>query len=99
MIDPREIINLTELYYHLKTGTIISRCRERTIVEARAVAVYVTSKFTEYSTTELGKYYFFRDHSTILHNIKKINKEISLKRVNNCSKAVDFMLTKYNNTI
>ena len=96
ILDPREIINLTELYYHLKPGVIISRARTKTIAEARAVAIYITSKFTEYSTTELGNYYFKRDHSTILHNIKKIDRELIKKLDNNCSKAVDFMLTKYN---
>ena len=41
---------------------------------ARNMAIYLTRKITQYSTTEIGNY-FDRDHSTITHSIDKVDKE------------------------
>ena len=38
------------------------------------MAIYLTRRITQYSTTEIGTY-FDRDHSTITHSIDKVETE------------------------
>ena len=54
--------------------TIKGKKRTAIIKDARNVAIYLTRKITQYSTTEIGTY-FDRDHSTITHSIDKVEKE------------------------
>jgi chromosomal replication initiator protein len=63
----------------LKARTRISR-----IVVARQVAMYLCRELTDLSLVQIGKRFGGRDHSTVLHSLKKIEKcmrdDPSLKR-------------------
>ena len=52
-----------------------SRKRVRSILKARQIAIYLSSKLTTCSYIEIGKY-FKRTHSTVIHSIKIIEKEM-----------------------
>uniref|UniRef100_UPI000B2327D5 helix-turn-helix domain-containing protein n=1 Tax=Treponema endosymbiont of Eucomonympha sp. TaxID=1580831 RepID=UPI000B2327D5 len=53
----------------------------KTIAEARHVALYIASKLTEYSTTELGAEFGNRDHTTVMYSVAKIEKLITVDSV------------------
>lgn len=71
MINPLDIMKQTEQAYHLKHGSLIKHKRTKTIAEARAVAMYLMRCINNYSFMEIADY-FDRDHSTVMHNCKKI---------------------------
>lgn len=92
MINPMEVISQTEKFYRIRQGLILTKSRKHTVAEARAVAIYVTRKLTEYSSTELAEYYFKTDHSAILRSSKKIQDVISKGEKTNCYVIVDKLL-------
>jgi chromosomal replication initiator protein len=55
-----------------------SRSRKRAITFPRQVAMYLTRKYTRESLADIGSYYN-RDHSTVLHAIKVITRDMARK--------------------
>lgn len=53
-----------------------SKKRVRSILKARQIAIYLASKLTTCSFIEIGKY-FNRTHSTVIHSIKIIEREMT----------------------
>jgi len=41
------------------------------------VAIYLSRKFTDFSLIEIGEKFGGKDHSTILHSIKKVDERMS----------------------
>ena len=60
--------------YDPQISEIKGKKRTAIIKDARNMAIYLTRKITQYSTTEIGNY-FDRDHSTITHSIDKVDQE------------------------
>lgn len=46
--------------------------REASIMRARALSIYLGRKLTSLSLMQIGEYFSGRDHSTILHSIRKV---------------------------
>lgn len=68
------VIKNVEQVYDLLPGTLIINKRRYTMLaEARQIAMYLISKHPRYSSTMIGNI-FSKDHSTVLHNCKKIEK-------------------------
>ena len=61
-------------YFNIDVGDIRSKKRTAIIRDARNMAIYLTRRITQYSTTEIGSF-FDRDHSTVTHAIDKVEKE------------------------
>ncbi len=71
------IVDITKVvasYYNIEPTQLRSKSRTAIIKDARNVAIYLSRKITQYSTTEIGNF-FNRDHSTITHSIDNIEKE------------------------
>lgn len=68
------IVKEVASYFAIEIGDIKGKKRTAIIKDARNVAIYLTRRITQYSTTEIGTY-FDRDHSTITHSIDKVEKE------------------------
>lgn len=60
--------------YSLDVKELKSHSRTREIVFPRQVAIYLASKLTDMSTTEIGKAFGGRDHTTVIHARDKIAK-------------------------
>ena len=75
MISPSVIIREVEQFFLLPNGRILKYDRKLTTAQARAIAMYLCRYFNEYSYFELAEI-FDRDHSTVVHNCKKIVKFI-----------------------
>ena len=67
-------ITLVSNYFNIDVGDIRSKKRTAIIRDARNMAIYLTRRITQYSTTEIGSF-FDRDHSTVTHAIDKVEKE------------------------
>lgn len=54
--------------------------RRRPLVEARQIAMYVTRSMTDLSFPEIGRVYGNRDHTTVMHAVRKIESRMSERR-------------------
>ena len=64
--------------YGLTVKDLENHSRTKNIATPRHYAVYLSSVLTEYSTTEIGKEFGGRDHSTIMNSIAKIKNEMKV---------------------
>ena len=76
-----EIQNKVSNYYNLKIDDLISSRRIRSFARPRQVAMYLSKKLTTRSLPEIGRKFGGRDHTTVIHAVKKIEelKEINSK--------------------
>ena len=63
-------------YFQLKTIDLKSSKRLKNLVYPRQIAMYICRKLTELSYPEIGAKFGGKDHSTIIHAIKKIEKKM-----------------------
>ncbi|SHJ50248.1 chromosomal replication initiator protein DnaA [Malonomonas rubra DSM 5091] len=63
-------------HYQIKTSDLKSSKRLKTLVLPRQVAMYISRKLTSSSYPEIGTKFGGKDHSTIIHAIKKIEKNL-----------------------
>ena len=73
---PGLIIGQVCKFYSIDEATLRGTQRNKSVVEARQVAMYLIQKMTNLSTTDIGNE-FNKDHTTIMHSVKKV--ELSLK--------------------
>jgi chromosomal replication initiator protein len=53
-----------------------SQCRKSQIVHARSLAIYLCRQISQASLEQIGKFFGNRDHTTILHSVRKIESLI-----------------------
>lgn len=73
-----EIIKKTCEHYHLRQTDLMSPSRARNIARPRQMAMYLCKKLTTRSLPEIGRKFSGRDHTTILHGVRKIEELITL---------------------
>lgn len=60
-------------YYRIKVSDLKSRSRKASLVRQRQMAMSIAKQFTSLSLPDIGEA-FERDHSTVIHAIKKIDE-------------------------
>jgi Bacterial dnaA protein helix-turn-helix len=63
-------------YYGLSFIDLLSHRRTTKLVRPRQIAMYLTKKLTLKSLPEIGRRFRGRDHTTVLHGIKRITELI-----------------------
>jgi chromosomal replication initiator protein len=63
-------------YFNLSLDDIAKKTRNRTIVVPRQIAMYLCRKFLDTSLPDIGKFFGYRDHSTVIHSCNKITNEL-----------------------
>jgi len=71
-----DILRVVAEYYHTPLEDLKSRRRARNIVLPRQVAMYVAREVTQLSLPEIGLGFGGKDHTTVIHAVNKIKKEI-----------------------
>jgi len=66
------IIRVIAENYGLTPNDLKGKKRTQNIAFARQLAMYIGKEMTEYSTTEIGKDFGGRDHTTVMHSVEKI---------------------------
>ncbi|CAL4041844.1 Chromosomal replication initiator protein DnaA [Buchnera aphidicola (Tetraneura ulmi)] len=61
-------------YYEIKVSDLLSKKRSKSVVQPRQIAMTMSKKLTNHSFPEIGKAFGNRDHTTVLHAYRKINK-------------------------
>ena len=61
-------------FYGIKISDLISQNRARPLARARQVAMYLAKNFTTDSLPKIGKDFGGKNHATVIHSVKQINK-------------------------
>ena len=69
-----DILKLIGRHYNIARADILSPRRARSIVRPRQVGMYLAKKLTPRSLPEIGRRFGGRDHSTVLHAVRKIEE-------------------------
>ena len=69
-----EIIRKVADHYNLRMTDLMSARRSRSIARPRQVAMYMAKKLTTRSLPEIGRKFANRDHTTVIHAVKTIEK-------------------------
>lgn len=75
-VTPDLVIRLAAEYFDLTTDDIKSPNRSRPLVTARQISMYLVRELTDLSLPEIGRRFGGRDHSTVIHAINKILKQL-----------------------
>ncbi len=77
-IPPAMILEEAASHFALTQGDLVSKSRSRPLTTARHVAMYLLREQTGLSLIKIGEL-FQRDHTTVLHGIKKIEGLMSAR--------------------
>ena len=64
-------------HFNIKISDFKVKRKNKGFVLPRQVAIYLSLKFTDFSLMEIGEKFGGKDHSTILHSIKKVDERMS----------------------
>jgi chromosomal replication initiator protein len=71
-----DILKIVGRHYNVARADLLSPRRARSIVRPRQVGMYLAKKLTPRSLPEIGRRFGGRDHSTVLHAVRKIEELI-----------------------
>ena len=75
-ITPTLIINTVAEHFGVRPEDITSKKRNSEFVQPRQVVMYLCRELTENSLSAVGKILGKKDHTTVIHGIKKIEAEL-----------------------
>jgi chromosomal replication initiator protein len=62
-------------FYKIKVADMFSKKRPASIARPRQIAMYLAKEMTKKSLPEIGEHFGGRDHTTVLHAVRKIGDE------------------------
>lgn len=65
-------------YFKIKAADFKSNSKQRSVARPRQIAMYLIRKYTNLGYKEIGHYFGGRDHTTILHACREIEKKMDL---------------------
>lgn len=71
-LDISTISNTVAEYFKIPIGDIKGKTRKKDVTLARHIAMYMSHKILRLTLEEIGFFFSNRDHSTVIHGIKKI---------------------------
>ncbi|MDZ4791095.1 MAG: chromosomal replication initiator protein DnaA [Hyphomicrobiales bacterium] len=80
--DPRrvkidDILRVLTKHFGVQRGDLLSSRRNRSIVRPRQIGMYLAKTLTARSLPEIGRRFGGRDHTTVLHAIRKVEELLS----------------------
>lgn len=61
-------------YFNVKMGDMLSARRARSVARPRQIAMYLSKQLTTRSLPEIGRKFGGRDHTTVIHAVRKIEQ-------------------------
>lgn len=74
------IIEETARYFGILVDDLTGSSRTQTVATARQIAMYLCRELTELSLPKIGQEFGGRDHSTVMHGVKKIRQLMKERR-------------------
>lgn len=91
-ITPELIMQTVAEHFNIQTSDIISKKRSHDIAYPRQICMYLCKKMTDQSLVKIGEIIGKRDHSTVIHGIEKIEKD--LEKDPELSKVIEVITKK-----
>lgn len=81
-VEPRrikieDILRIVSRHFGVSKGDLLSQRRHRSVVWPRQIGMYLAKQLTHRSLPEIGRRFGGRDHTTVLHAIRKIEGVIA----------------------
>jgi chromosomal replication initiator protein len=76
-IKIEDIVKAVSRHFEVSKGDILSQRRHRSVVWPRQIGMYLAKQLTARSLPEIGRRFGGRDHTTVLHAIRKIEGELN----------------------
>ena len=81
-LEPRrikieDILRIISRHYGVSKSDLLSQRRHRSVVWPRQIGMYLAKQMTARSLPEIGRRFGNRDHTTVLHAIRKIDGELN----------------------
>ena len=77
-VSPKQIVEKVAKYYDLSVKDMCGKSRVSNIKNARQITMFILSKELSLSTTKIAAEVGVKDHTTVMHGIKKIEKDLKL---------------------
>ena len=74
IISIDRIQNITSNFFSINLQEMLSQRRSRPLARPRQIAMYLAKKLTTRSLPEIGRKFANRDHTTVIHAVKTIEK-------------------------
>ncbi len=75
-LQPQEVLSAVANHYSIKQSIIKGQKRQKEIIHARHVAMFLLKSELSLSYSEIGKIFSNRDHTSVLHAVQKINEQL-----------------------
>lgn len=79
-VSINEVQNVICSYFGISKADLIGNKRSAALVYPRQIAMYLCRELTDESLSNIGKHFGGRDHTTVLHACKKVEKMMKEKR-------------------
>jgi chromosomal replication initiator protein len=81
-LEPRrikieDILRIISRHFGVSKGDLLSQRRHRSVVWPRQIGMYLAKQLTARSLPEIGRRFGNRDHTTVLHAIRKIEGQLT----------------------
>ncbi|MFG1373485.1 chromosomal replication initiator protein DnaA [Xanthobacter oligotrophicus] len=76
-----DILRVVAKHYNVSRADLLSQRRTATVVKPRQIAMYLAKTLTLRSLPEIGRRFGGRDHTTVLHAVRKIDGLVATDRV------------------
>jgi chromosomal replication initiator protein len=79
-INLEDIMTTTAGYFNISMSDLLSKKKNRIYSYPRQLAMYLARKYTDLSFKEIGQSFSHKDHSTVIHALRKIEKDKDEKK-------------------
>jgi chromosomal replication initiator protein len=76
LVTVESIQNLVASHFNLNMQEMLSARRSRSLARPRQIAMYLSKQYTTNSLPDIGRKFSNRDHTTVIHAVKKIDELI-----------------------
>jgi len=76
-IKIEDILRIVSRHFGVSKGDLLSQRRHRSVVWPRQIGMYLAKQLTQRSLPEIGRRFGNRDHTTVLHAVRKIDGELA----------------------
>lgn len=76
VVTPKTIIDTVARRYEVPAEDLMSKKRTREVAVPRQVAIYICRELTDLSTTNIGREFGNRDHTTVMHSCDKVAEQM-----------------------
>ena len=73
-ISIENIQKIVASFFQISLHDMLSERRSRSLARPRQIAMYLSKQYTTKSLPEIGRKFCDRDHTTVIHAVKKINQ-------------------------